>query len=330
MKLLSNILLINRQQWEDLVNCSPVATVFQTPAMCDFYASSDPACLKVVGVEENDTLKGVAVCTIHGEGSGLKKRLTSRAVINGGPLLADDISSEALTRLLQYIASEMARDCVYVETRNYNDYSRWRNVFEACGFSYQPHYNFHIDTSEKEVEKRFHTTHRRHIRKALKSGATISDDIIHLPAFYEILTELYRTKVHKPLPDFKVFERIVETPMAKCIFVMTPEGKTIGGQLVLILDHRVAYEWYCCGLDKEYHDLHPSIMANYAAIRYAADHGFERFDMMGAGKPGEKYGVRDFKAKFGGTLVEHGRYLYKNKPLIYGLGQRIMKFLTRL
>lgn len=321
MKLLTNLSLINREQWEELVNRSSVATVFQTPAICDFYASGDSACLRVVGVEENDTLKGVAVCTILSEGGGLKKRLTSRAVINGGPLLADDISSEALTRLLQLIVSEVAGDCVYVETRNYNDYSCWKNVFEACGFDYDPHYNFHIDTSDKEVERRFDKSRRKRIRKALESGATISDDLIHLPAFYEILSDLYRTKVRKPLPAFKVFSQLAETPMAKYFFVLNPEGKTIGGQLMLTLDQRVAYAWYCCGLDQEYRDLHPSIMANYAAIRYAADNGFQRFDMMGAGKPGDKYGVREFKAQFGGDLVEHGRFLHVNCRIVYSLGK---------
>ena len=321
MKLLTNISLLNRRQWEELVNRSSVANIFQTPAMCDFYASGDSGRLRVVGVEENDTLKGVVACMIFSEGSGLKKRLTSRAVINGGPLLADDISSEALTRLLQFIASEVARDCVYVETRNYNDYSRWKKVFETCGFDYEPHYNFHIDTSEKEVEKRFDKSRRKRIRKALESGATISEDLIHLPAFYEILSDLYHTKVRKPLPAFKVFQQLTDTPMAKCFFVLDPEGKTIGGQLMLTLDHRVAYAWYCCGLDQEYRDLHPSIMANYAAIRYAANQGFGRFDMMGAGKPGDKYGVREFKAQFGGELVEHGRFLHVNRRLVYSLGK---------
>ena len=44
--------------------------------------------------------------------------------------------------------------------------------------------------------------------------------------------------------------------------------------------------------------------------------------MMGAGAPGDGgYGVRDFKAKFGGELVEYGRFRYvANKPL-YTLGK---------
>ena len=42
--------------------------------------------------------------------------------------------------------------------------------------------------------------------------------------------------------------------------------------------------------------------------------------MMGAGKPDEEYGVRDFKAEFGGELVEHGRFLCITKSVLYQIG----------
>lgn len=321
MRLLSDISLIDRQQWEALADRSPVASVFQTPAFFDFYSQLGLYETSVVGMEENGVLTGVVVSLLQAEGKGLKKKLSTRAIVNGGPLLDANISDEALRLLLDAVVLDLKRHCVYIETRNLNDYSRWKNVFETCGFDYDPHYNFHIDTSEKEVEKRFDKSRRKRIRKAQEGGAAISGDLVHLPAFYEILSELYRTKVHKPLPAFKVFRQLAETPMAKYFFVVNPDGKTIGGQLILMLDHRVAYAWYCCGLDQEYRDLHPSIMANYAAIRYASDQGFKRFDMMGAGKPGDQYGVREFKAQFGGELVEHGRFLRVNRRLVYFLGR---------
>ena len=70
-------------------------------------------------------------------------------------------------------------------------------------------------------------------------------------------------------------------------------------------------------------------MANYAAIRHAADNGFVRYDMMGGGSPGEDYGVRDFKAQFGGTLVEHGRFLYVCRPIIYKLGKAVINLISK-
>ena len=42
--------------------------------------------------------------------------------------------------------------------------------------------------------------------------------------------------------------------------------------------------------------------------------------VMGAGKPNVPYGVRDFKAEFGGQLVEHGRFLHICQPFLYRIG----------
>lgn len=56
----------------------------------------------------------------------------------------------------------------------------------------------------------------------------------------------------------------------------------------------------------------PGIAANsclvWDSIRRAAARGLRNFDFGGAGWLGETYGQGNFKAKFGGTLVERGRY----------------------
>ena len=83
----------------------------------------------------------------------------------------------------------------------------------------------------------------------------------------------------------------------------------------------VVYEWFVCGRDGEWKSIFPSSLATYAGIKYAAEHGCARFDMMGAGKPDEAYGVRDFKARFGGKEVEHGRFLCVTKPVLYQIGK---------
>lgn len=331
MKLLTNAVDIDRTQWQALVDRSPVASIFQTPEMYDFYHSLQLYKTILCAVEERGVLKGLALCLILSEGTGLKGRLTARAIINGGPLLDADISIEALQALLKATISTLRRQCIYIETRNLNDYSRWRNTFETCGFQYLPHYNFHIDTSDPaQVEKRIDKSRRRRIRRATEAGAVISNDNTHLPAFYNILANLYHKKIHKPLPPYTLFAQLTTLPFARYFFVLNPQGEVIGGQLILMLGQRVGYAWYCCGLDREQHDLYPSIMANYAAIRYAADHGFVRYDMMGAGSPKEDYGVRDFKAQFGGTLVEHGRFLHVNDKVIYHLGKQALHLLKKI
>lgn len=330
MKLLTDPSNIDRQQWQELVDRSPVASIFQTPEMYDFYTSLNLYEVAIVAVDDNG-LKGLALCVTQSNGKGIKRNLTSRAIINGGLLLSDDISEEALAALLNTTINILKQRSIYIETRNLNDYSRWRNTFEKCGFDYVPHYNFHIDTTDPNlVDKRMDKSRRRRIRRATENGVVISNDLSHLPDFYNILSNLYRTKIHKPLPPYSMFEQLTKEPFARYFFVQSPDGKTIGGQVILMLEHRVAYAWYCCGMDKEYHDLYPSIMANYAAIRYAADNDYERYDMMGGGTPGEDYGVRDFKAQFGGDMVEQGRYLYTCRPLIYWMGKTAMTIINRL
>ena len=331
MKILTDYNQIDATQWDSLTKVSTVSSWFQTREAYLFFDSLSFMQAFVVAVSEDDKIKGIMVGYVQGDGGKLKQMLSRRAIVVGGPLLADDISNEDLALMLNTLRERLRYQCIYIETRNLNDYSRWRSTFEKCGFCYEPHYNFHIDTTDPtQVDKRMDKSRRRRIRRANENGVTVSSDNPDIKGFYNILSNLYRTKIHKPLPPFVMFEQLGRMPFAKYFIVKDSLGKTIGGQLILMLDKRVAYAWYCCGLDREYHDLYPSIMANYAAIRYAAENGFMRYDMMGAGSPKEDYGVRDFKAQFGGALVEHGRFIKINNQVIYKTGCFAMSLIKKI
>jgi len=84
---------------------------------------------------------------------------------------------------------------------------------------------------------------------------------------------------------------------------------------------KTIYEWYLAGIDGVFKNIYPSVLATWAPIEYAAKNGLKYFDFMGAGKPDDDYGVRQFKSKFGGMEVEYGRYLFINKPLLYNVGK---------
>jgi lipid II:glycine glycyltransferase (peptidoglycan interpeptide bridge formation enzyme) len=96
------------------------------------------------------------------------------------------------------------------------------------------------------------------------------------------------------------------------------------------LEHRAVYAWLACGDDYNYKSLSPSVMVNYAGVSCAAREGMPRFDFMGAGKPDDGgYGVRDFKLKFGGELVEYGRYVHVCNRLLFGIGKMAVKVLKK-
>ena len=335
---------IDRAEWSALVRRAETATWFQTEAAYLFFASL-PTMMQpfAYGVAEDGVLKGVVVGFVTVEQSRWRQFFTRRAIINGGPLLAEDISTEALRMLLGRLREEVSKEAIYIEMRNFNDYSRWKDRFEACGFAYQPHLNFHLDCSEEAViQCNMHESRRRQVRKGLASGAVIEEAKTEQEVrdFYRILEQLYRRKVKTPLFGLEFFLAFFRqgrgtgdadvSPAVKSKYLLVKyEGKVIGGMMCPILEGRVVYEWYVCGLDELYREQHPSVLATYAAMQYAAEHGLPRFDFMGAGKPEEDYGVRAFKAQMGGQLVEQGRFLLIAKPLLYWIGVLGVAWLRR-
>jgi lipid II:glycine glycyltransferase (peptidoglycan interpeptide bridge formation enzyme) len=268
------------------------------------------------------------------ESSAIKQFFTRRAIIIGGPLLAEDISDEALSMLLTSLknlpslqAGDGGRLPIYIETRNFHDYSKWKEIFEACGFSYQPHLNIQVACIETHTmsEQR-----RRQVKKGISNGAIIceAESEQEILDWYKILHRLYHEKVHTPLFTEEFFLEFYRKGFDKFLIVKY-EDKVIGGMMCPILEGKAIYEWYVCGLDEEYRELYPSVMATYAAIEYAKEHHIPLFDFMGAGKPNEPYGVRDFKMEFGGEQVEYGRFLCIRKPILYAIGKLGVKWLKR-
>lgn len=324
---------INEVLWSELTEQSSTATWFQTIEAYRFFESlPDIFSPFVYGVITDDELKGICVGYITREKNALKQYLTRRAIIIGGPMLADDISDDELTALLQTIKNDLKHKAIYIETRNFNDYSRWKEVFVKNGYNYLPHLNFHLDCSDElSMIKRMSESKVRQIKKSIKNGTVITEaeNEEQVKSFYDILEELYSSKVKTPLFPESFFLNFYRNRIGK-YFIVIKDNHVIGGIMCPILSNKTIYEWFVAGLDKEYKLCYPSILSTYSAMKYGADHGFERFDFMGAGEPGGEYGVRDFKAKFGGKLVEHGRFLCVNKPLLYNIGRIGVKVLKHI
>lgn len=356
---------IDKAQWRALIETSPVATWFQTEEAYRFYASlpeimtpfviavSEDVRIKEQGLKgreqrtinndandlyleslstNQDYLVGVIVGYITKEKNPIKQYFSRRAIIISGPLLSQDISQKALTELLTVLKQTIAQQAIYIETRNFNDYSHWKPIFTQCGFNYHPHNNFHVDTTNQEViEANLGSSRKRDIRVSLRDGATIVEQptLEQVNDYYTILSYFYAHKIHLPLFPLSFFQTLYTLPDAHFLLIEY-HGKIIGGTVCVGLTDNTLYEWYACGLDGQFKNIFPSELATYAGMEYAANHHFPRFDMMGAGKPEDNYGVRNFKAHFGGTLVEHGRYMRISKPFLYKLGSCVIQLLKKL
>ncbi len=311
--------------WSAFVHEHPQGNFFQSPEAFTLFAqTTDYRPVLLIGRQADGAIAASLLAVVQTNGSGLKSWLSRRIIVWGGPLLgnSDDrlaVLEQTLDKLGQYARGSS----IFMEIRNFADTSAMQSSFEAAGFEFRPHLNFLVRTDEMAaVRKRMSSSRWRQIKSSRKAGAEIAlpSNEQEVRDFYDILHTLYKEKVKKPLPGFDLFRAIWQSPSCK-LFLVKREGEVLGGIACPIFADRIIYEWYVCGRDGEEKGLHPSVLATWAPIEYAVENGLDHFDFMGAGKPDQDYGVREFKARFGGEEVAYGRYhCVVNKPL-YEIGK---------
>lgn len=320
-------------KWRELETMSFCSSFFQTKECYDFYSSVSCFTPFAFGVMEDGNLSGVVVGYITVYDNPVAQFFTRRAIIVAGPMLSDSISDNALAFLLGEVVRNLRKRVIYIESRNFFDYGRYKDIFSSAGFAYNAHLNIRIDLASSQIQD-IEQRMSKDVLKAVRSGVANGVSIVDSPTmeqvadYYKILSELYRKKIRTPLFPLDFFTVLFALPSAR-FFLVQHKDKIIGGA-VCVEYAGVMYEWFICGEDQIYKKQHPSVFARYSALKYCTENGFLVFDMMGAGKPDEAYGVRDFKARFGGTLVEEGRFIHVCNPLLYSLGKLGVKVLKSI
>jgi lipid II:glycine glycyltransferase (peptidoglycan interpeptide bridge formation enzyme) len=323
----SSIADINLVQWQSLVVQSANASYFQTPECYNFYNTLSFLTPFLYGVSENDKLVGVMCGYIIADGNPIKQYFSKRAIVPGGVLIDKSIGTDTLNLLLESVVNEISKHAIYLEIRNYNNYSEFKSNFEKVGFVYNAHLNFHVDTTDsKSALNALSDTKKRQLKNAVRVGVEWSEttELVDVRVFYSCLQHIYKTKVRTPLFPVEFFEKLVALQNGK-ILIAKQNQRIIGGMACVILPNNTLYEWFVCGDESVEKEYYPSLVATWAGIEYAAKNNIPRFDFMGAGKPDDDYGVRTFKSKFGGKLVENGRFLYICKPKLFALGKFIVR-----
>lgn len=278
-------------------------------------------------------LMGVFIHEIKGPG----QLLSSRFVVYGGPLLTgnDELQYKSLESLLKALVKETRLKALFIQFRNFYSQEKLIPVFNQFGFHLLNRLNYVVHISDKEaVFNNMSESRKRQIKKALRGGAEIIEprNLNQVREFYDILFRLYRYKIRKPLPAWSFFENFHalssnhhsspdQHHSLGIIRLIQYNDTIIGGILAPVFEDKCIYEWYVCGLDREYKNQHPSVLATWAGVEYAIDNKIQHFDFMGVGIPNQEYGVRDFKARFGGELVNYGRITRINNRFLYSIAE---------
>ncbi len=319
---------VNTGLWDRLLRKSRFSSPFQTRQFFDLFNAVPGLAANVFACYKGGEYNTLVVVTRQKE-EGVKSFFSRRGIIYGGIVLPDKVDNRSVESLLNYITGFYRKRLIYLEIRNYFDYGNYKDLFVRNKFNYIPWLNFHLDTTDElQLKKNMGSSRRRQIRHALKNGAVWreAENVRDIEEFYEILRDLYSRKVKKPLFPKSFFTALYKQQAGKYLLVYY-EGKVIGGILSLIYPGKAMYEFYVCGLDYQYKNQHPSVMATWAAMEYATQNNITYLDFMGAGSPEKPYGVREFKSRFGGKQVEYGKFLCVLNPLLYKIGEAGLKIL---
>lgn len=261
------------------------------------------------------------LAVIQKENQGFVGKFSSRSIVIGKPIYpAGDIL--LLDLLLKAYNRYVSGKVIYSQFRNLSDYLlKEKDVFKKNGFSYEAHLDI-IHNLDIPLDKQFSALHkgrRKNIRRAERAEIEfreIIDDNEYNIA-YDLVRSTYN-RVKLPMPDKTLFteshQQLVKQNILKT-FVAVSNKEIIGCRMVLCYGD-VIYDWYAGASDKHL-DKYPNDFLPWKIMEWGSLNEYKYFDFGGAGKPGVPYGVRDHKLKFGGNLVEFGRFKkVHNKPLM--------------
>jgi CelD/BcsL family acetyltransferase involved in cellulose biosynthesis len=165
---------------------------------------------------------------------------------------------------------------------------------------------------------------RKQIRRGLRKGEvriTEVDRPEEIAICYDLLAETY-AQARVPLADRTLFDAVFEVlyPKGMVKFLLARVGDAHAAASVELVYKNTIYGWYG-GMDRAYTQFTPNELLTWHILSWGARNGYRVYDFGGAGKPDEGYGVRDFKAKFGGELVCYGRNICVHMPLTFALSK---------
>jgi hypothetical protein len=268
--------------------------------------------------------------------NNLIRRFTTRAISYGSVL--GSLSNEghqALSLLLNTYVHENKGKCLFTELRNVSDMEAEQPVLREKGFVYEDHLNYLIDLnrSSEEIFLNIGARTRKNIRHALNKGEVSIREVTEpdqVGICYDLLSQTYQA-ARVPLANRSLFDAAFDLlhPKGMIRFTLAYVEEAPAAVSVELLYKDVMYGWYG-GMDRSFSRYVPNELLMWHILKWGSDNGYSLYDFGGAGKPNDEYGVRDFKAKFGGKLVCYGRNTYVHQPGLLWLSKQAYQLMRHL
>lgn len=315
--------LIN--EWNSFLANHSNANIFQTPEIYQVYLETPNYLPFIIAYRCDHKISGILLGTILWEGVGAFRIFSSRVVILGGPLVINNDSNVVRSLLVELNGFAKAK-AIYIQFRNLRMFDEaWTKVFFEEGYTSEDHLDI-IHTLSMDSSLLFnniHTGRKKNIRRAI-AGGVIFEELFSFEDFTAALHLIYKTykRVGLPIQSKQFFTnafRFLYQRSFMKIFIAKYLDQICAVRLVLTYNNEI-YDWYT-GADEHFSNKYVNDFLPWKIMEWGAKNGYKKFDFGGAGKPNDKYGVREFKLKFGGNLVNFGRYLKITKKCHYSFGK---------
>lgn len=321
MATITVVRTLAEDSWRQFVADNPTGNIFHTPEMFQVYSRTKRFHPELWAATCGDRVLALLLPVRISVMGGFLSRLSTRSVSFGSVLSAPGAEGlDALTHLLRTYTNEVDGITLFTEMRNLSDLASYQPALQAHGFKYEAHLNYHINL-RRPMEDIFGSIGRRarkHIRHEIKAGVVVCEEVTdpgQLAVCYDLLRATYHA-ARVPLPDCSLFDASFDLlyPKSMVRFTLAYVDHAPAAVSVDLFYKDVVYGWYG-GMNRAYKGNRSNELLTWHLLQLSAERGYGLYDFGGAGKPGEQYGVRDFKAKFGGDLVSYGRNICVHAPL---------------
>ena len=318
---------LDEQLWREYVDGHPLGNIFHVPEMFQVFARTRGYRPSLWAAVESSGRPLALMLPVQVTLTGKALRwFTTRAILYGSVLCALGADGRKALESLLRIYNRENDGVLFTELRNLSDLSDFQTVLQDNGFVYKDHLNYLIDLNRPvdQVLQGIGRRTRKKIRKGLRDEFVQITDVANraeLDQWYDTLQMTYGN-AQVPLADSSLFEAAFDVlypkGMAKLLLAKV-DGITAACSIELAYKDTL-YGWYG-GSDRSYSKYLPNEMLVWHVLEWGASNGYRLYDFGGAGNPDEEYGVRDFKAKFGGELVCYGRNTCVHAPRRLWLSQ---------
>jgi serine/alanine adding enzyme len=324
--------------WDLYAEKSAAANIFHTRPFIECFGASAKYVPHTFFLREDGAIVACIIAVQTRVLGSVLPGFSSRSVVYGGVSYHADATERYLKRhigtLMKAYDTEMKTRTLFTEIRNITDPMPLVLPLTQEKYRFTPHLNYLVDLTggEQAVWDGFSGDHRRSIKRSTKNGVTVSAlaDSAQIDILHRLVSRIY-SEAHIPFFEKAIFadawSRLSPLGQIRVTFA-EHDGVTVAARAALLYRGRI-FDWFA-GSSPEGDRLNANALLVWDMIEWGSRNGYEVFDFGGAGDPNVEYGVREFKSRFQGQLVNYGRFQRVYSKTRYYLGYGVYAALRRV